>query len=154
MSTTATETDYSIYENKKVRLVRNEAGVTDAVEIEGTVQSGNALGILIKPKGKTNFELIPAVEIENIEFVDDKPKDLDRKILKVVEFGQARPHLLERHAFSLTAINSMSELDAYDQHNLLDHLADDLGHIHGDKKATERAEAVSDAAAETAGSSQ
>ena len=134
--------DYSVYQGKKVILVRNEPNVTDAVEIEGTVQSGNALGILIKPKGKTNYELVPAAEIEQIDFVAEKPKELDRKVLRVVEYGQARPHLLERHNWTLTKINETNELDAYDFHNLLDHVAEDLGHVHGNRKETEVAEAI------------
>ena len=134
--------DYSKYEGKKVTFTRSEEGQTDAVEIEGTVQSGNALGILIRPKGKTQFELIPAAEISEINFVDDKPKDLTVKTLKVIEFGSGRAHLLERHNFTLTDVNKLTELQGYDLHNLIDHVAENLGHIHGDKAATPRAEAV------------
>lgn len=134
--------DFSKYEGKKVKLVRNETGKDEATEIEGTVQSGNELGILIRPKGKTQFELIPAAEIESVDFVEDKAKELSRKTLKIVEFGAARAHLLERHAYTLSDVNKLTELEAYDLHNLLDHEAEDLGHVHGDKDATERAAAV------------
>ena len=133
--------DYTKYTGKKVKLIRNEEGA-DAVEMEGTVQSANELGVLIRPKGKTQFELIPAGEVESIEFIDDKPKDLVVKTLKVVEFGQGRAHLLERHNYTLTDVNKLSELEGYDLHNLIDHAAENLGHIHGDKAATPRAEAV------------
>ena len=135
-------TDYSKYEGKKVVFTRNEAGETDAVEIECTVQSGNEMGILIRPKGKTQFELIPAAEISEINFVDDKPKDLMVKTLKVIEFGQGRAHLLERHNYTLSQVNKLTELEGYDLHNLINHAADNLGHIHGDKSATPRATAV------------
>ena len=135
-------TDYSKFEGKKVKLTRNEDGKTDSSEVEGTVQSGNPLGILIRPKGKTQFELIPAVEIEQVNFIEDKPKDLAVKTLKIVEFGQGRAHLLERHNYTLTDVNKLTELEGYDLHNLVDHKAEDLGHIHGDKAATPRAEAV------------
>lgn len=140
--------DYSKFEGKKVKLVRNEEGVTNAVEIEGTVQSGNALGILIKPKGKTNFELIPAAEIESVEFIMETAKNLDCKTLKVVEFGQARAHVLERHGWTLKQVNTISELDAYEKHAKLDHVASDLGHVHGEKDKTDRAEAVAAATVE------
>ena len=135
-------TDYSKFEGKKVSLVRNEVGKETATEIEGKVESANALGVLIRPKGKTQFELIPAAEIEQISFVEDKPKDISVKTLKIIEFGQARAHLLERHSYTLTDVNKLTELEGYDLHNLIDHVADDLGHIHGDKDATARAAAV------------
>ena len=140
-------TDYKKYEGKKVKLTRTEAGKTDTVEIEGTVQSGNALGVLIRPKGKTQFELIPAVEIEEINYVEDKAKDLTVKTLKVITFGQGRAHLLERHNYTLTDVNKLTELEGYDLHNLIDHVSENLGHIHGDKTATPRVEAVEAATA-------
>lgn len=136
------------YNGKKVVVVKkNKEGGAD--EIEGTVQSGNELGLLVKLKGKTTADIIEAADIVEVRYVVDAPKALERKVLKVVEFGQARNHLLERHGFTLAQINAMDEKAAFDTHNSVDHVYADLGHEHGDKKKTERVEAV-DAAGESA----
>lgn len=141
---TDTELDLSQYEGKKIVVVKkSENG--DAAEIEGTAQLANQLGILIKPKGKTNLEMIETADIEEVRYVVEKPKALARKTLKPVEFGQARNHLLERHGLTLTQVNEMDEKAAFDVHNEVDHEGSDLGHVHGDKNKTERAEAVSEA---------
>lgn len=133
------------YQGKKIVLVRNEPGKTDAVELEGTATIANEMGILLKPKGKTSLELIDLDQIESVEFVVEKDKPLSRKTLKVVEYGAAKNHLLERHGFTLARVNELSEKDALKLHNSIDHEADDLGHVHGDKNATARAEAVASA---------
>lgn len=133
---------YEKYQGRKVVVVYKVDGQTDAVEQEGTAEVANAGGILFKPKGKTQMVLIEASNIEEVNFAEDKPKKLDRKTLKVVQFGGARNHLLERHGYRLGDINDMSEQDAYDLHEGIDHETEDLGHVHGDKNATPRAEAV------------
>lgn len=130
---TITGIDLKQFADKKVVVVHRVEGQENAVETEGKAEAANENGILIKPKGKTQMQLIESANIEDVRFVDEKPKALTVKYLKVVEFGQARAHLLERHAFSLTAVNAMSEKDAFEQHKNLDHVASDLGHVHGEK---------------------
>lgn len=129
------------YVGKKVLVtVKGENG--DAVEVEGTVDVGNDLGLVIKPKGKTRLDIIEQDDIIEIKYVADAPKPLAAKTLKVVEFGQARNHLLERHGYTLTDINKMDEQAAFDFHASLDHVALNLGHVHGAKEATPAAAAV------------
>lgn len=140
--------DYSKYQGKKVLLVRNEAGKTDSEELEGSIEATNALGVVLKPKGKSQLILIEASEIERIDFMDEKPKDLVRKTLKLVEFSQARNHLLERHGYTMKQIGELTEKEAFEFHVTLNHVELDLGHDHSDKKETERGQAVK--AAETA----
>ena len=119
-----------------------------AAEIEGTVQSGNELGLLIKPKGKTKFELILAADIDEVRPVKEDAKPLTRKTLKVVELPQARNHLLERHAFTLAKVNAMSDEEAFKTHESIDHEASDLGHVHGEKGKSDREAAIDEAAGE------
>jgi hypothetical protein len=138
------DTDLAQYEGKKIIVIKKVEG-GDAVEIEGTAQASNDLGILIKPKGKTNFDLIHKGDIEEVRYVVEKPKALGRKTLKLVEFGQARNHLLERHGYTLAQVNEIDEKQAFDAHNAIDHVASDLGHEHGDKAKTERVEAIENA---------
>jgi hypothetical protein len=123
--------------DKKVTFVRNEAGKTEAEEVEGTVVAVNGGIVMLKPKGKTTPTLIPEGEIENMDFAADKAKSLTRKTLKVVEYGQARAHLLERHGAKLALVNKLSEKEAFEQHKEIDHENEDLGHVHGDKPKPE-----------------
>lgn len=145
MSTQTEERNLAQYDGKKVTVVRNlpeknEAGEA-SVELEGVVQVGNTLGLLIKPKGKVQFELVPAEEIEEIYLTPESAKKLKRSKLKLVTLGQARRHLAERHGYTLAWVNEATEEQAFEHHTSLDHEAMDLGHIHVDK--TEETEADS-----------
>ncbi len=129
--------DLAEFVNKKVTLVRNlsapnEKGET-AEELEGTLVAVAGDALMFKPKGKTNALLIDTADVESVNFAQEKAKTLSRKTLKVVTHGQARTHLLERHAYTLAAINAMSETEAFRTHEGIDHEAADLGHVHGDK---------------------
>ena len=141
--------DYSEFQGKKVIVVRNlpepDENGAQAVEVEGLAQSANELGILIKPKGKVKLDLIPADEIEEVSFAPEKAKALKAKTLKVVEYGQARAHLLERHGVDLEWVNSVSEQEAYDYHKTLDHVELKLGHVHGEKSKSEAEQAIAEA---------
>lgn len=139
--------DLEQYNEKKVLVTVAPKDGADAYEIEGTVSVGNDLGLLIKPKGKTQLLLIEAAEIVEVKYVLDKPKDLKAKELKPVEFGSVRQHLLDRHGFSLADINSRDEAWAFEFHNEIDHKAADLGHVHVAKEATPVGEAVAEAEA-------
>lgn len=119
----------------------NEKGET-LVEVEGTALAANEMGILLKPKGKTQAELIEAAKLEGVEFAPEKPKEIKAKTLQHVTYGNARTHLLERHGIRLTEANSLSEASALEYHTGLDHVEANLGHVHGDKTQTERAQAI------------
>lgn len=129
--------DFDKFVDKKVTFVRNEAGKTEAEECEGTVIAVNGGIVMFKPKGKTTPTLVPEGEIENMSLAEDKAKTLARKVLKPVELGQARNHLLERHGFTLKQVNDLTEQQAYDTHLQIDHVAADLGHEHGEKPKPE-----------------
>lgn len=139
--TTAVETkDYSQFVGKKVTLTRNTTDENNqpiAVEIIGKLENANALGVLIKPTGRSAVELIEIGEIEDVIPEPEAPKKIAVKYLKKVMYGQARNHLLERHAATLTEVNAMSEDDAFKLHEGIDHVAADLGHVHGEKPAEE-----------------
>jgi len=143
-----TKLDLTEFNDKKVVVIK-KADDGSATEIEGTVQSGNALGLLIKPKGKTKFELIVADDIEEVRPVREEAKALTRKTLKVVELPQARNHLLERHAYTLAQVNAMSDDEALEAHNGIDHEASDLGHVHGEKGKSDREAAIESAGDES-----
>jgi hypothetical protein len=113
--------------------VQRKAADGTLEEVEGTVQTGNALGLLLKPKGKASVEIIEASVIEGIEAAPEKEKKLSVKWLKEVSLGQARQHLLDRHGATLEDVNEMAEQEAFDFHFEIDHEEEDLGHRHGEK---------------------
>jgi hypothetical protein len=149
MSPATTERDLSQYTGKRVIVTRNlpepnEKGES-AVEIEGQIEVANDLGLLIKPKGKVQLDLIPKAEVEEVRLAESASKPLKRTTLKVVKPGQARRHLVERHGVTLDWANNVTEEQAFDYHLGLDHEALDLGHVHSDKAAPDAdAEATAD----------
>lgn len=130
-----TDMDLTQYTGKKVRLVHNLDEPNSeghlAEEIEGTVQVGNAVGVLIKKKGRTMSDLIEAHKIEKIEEITSAPKALKPKVLKEVGLETARQHLLDRHGWKLADVNQMSDQQAFVAHGEIDHSV--LGHQHGEK---------------------
>lgn len=123
------------YDGKKVIVVKNlDAPNEDghsAIEIEGTVLSTNqAIGIVIKPKGKTMSELIKTGEIEDVRLVPVTIKAIKAKEIKAVTLDNVRQHLVDRHGFALTLINSADDERALKMHAEIDH--SDLGHTHAD----------------------
>jgi hypothetical protein len=141
-----TATQLGEYVNKKVTVTRNLAEPNEkgesAVEVEGTVQAGNQLGILIKPKGKVSFDLIPIGEIEEIVLAAEGAKKFKRSKLQLVKVGQARRHLLERHGVQLTWVNTVTEEQAHEYHQSLNHEDLDLGHIHVAKEDADKGDAA------------
>lgn len=127
--------DLTAYDGKKVIVTVNQGD--SAEEIEGTVETGNALGLLIKPKGKASVEIIEAGQIEQVVLAPEKLKNIVQKYVKVLELGKARQHLADYHAATLTEVNSMTEESAFSAHQAIDH--SDLGHIHGEKPKKEKA---------------
>ena len=130
---------------KKVVLTLNlkepNADGQTAEEHEGTVEAAHGGMAMFKYKGKTSATLLELADIEAIDYAPERAKKLARKTLKVVEFGQARNHLLERHGYTLTQVNGLTEQEADDQHLAIDHEASDLGHVHGDKPKPQAAAA-------------
>jgi hypothetical protein len=148
--TTVVEKDLSEYTGKKVIVTvnlkeANEKGEL-AEEREGKAESANALGILFKPKGRTGLELIEIGDIEDVRLAPETDKKLTRRQLKIVELGQAKAHLLDRHGLTLAEVNGLDEEQAFTYHESLDHEALDLGHVHTDKDAEDRAKELEEKA--------
>lgn len=140
---TSTEIDYTEYTGQTVTVVHNlpepdEEG-HETIETSGKVQVGNTNGILIKPKGQLQFKLIKADDIEEVFLSVEKSKPLKATKLQLVTIGQARRHLLERHGVTVKWANEVSEEQALEYHNSLDHVELDLGHVH-EAKDSKKAE--------------
>lgn len=139
---TVTAEEITQYEGQKVVIVRNLPDAPEAVELEGTAEKANALGVLLKPKGRQNLELIEMSEIEEIRFVSEKPKELKPAELKLVGYGNARKHLADRHGLKLSEVKDLTEEDALIQHNETDH--SDVSHVHVEKKADDKKDETPD----------
>lgn len=132
------------FKDQKV-VLQKKAADGSLEEIEGTVLAANELGVLIKPKGKTQAVLVELGDIEgDIAHANEKPKNLNQRTMKVITYGGARQHLVTSHGYKLSEIKPMSEGEAFDFHASLDH--SDLGHVHSDAKpaADESGEKTSD----------
>ncbi len=131
---TTTALDLTQYSGKKVVVYatnKEDPSVTD--EIEGTVQIGTAVGLLIKLKGKSVAEIIEAERIDSIEAAPEPEKKIRVRYVKDVTVETVRKHLVDMHAVKLSDINGMTGQSALDWHASMDHEALDLGHRHGEK---------------------
>lgn len=129
--------DLSQYHDKKVIVVRNLSEPNDeghgSEEVEGKVLSANnEVGLLIKPVGKVMATLIKPSEIEKVELAPTTLRTFKQKVVKEVTLDAVRQHLIDKHGFSLTLINSADENRAMKIHADIDH--SDLGHAHGEPK--------------------
>lgn len=115
------------YDGKQVILTL-AASNGDAIEREGKIEAGSIAGIAFKEKGKRDVELIEPDEIVEIAEAPEKPKKLLIKKLKAASVNNARAHLADRHGWSRSELNNMTDDEAFNLHDELDH--DDLGHKH------------------------
>jgi hypothetical protein len=136
------------YNDQRVIIVKNLKEPNDkgeeSVEVEGTVVTTNAFGVMIKPKGKVNADIIELADIEEIRFAPQKVTPIKQKVLQLITFGNARKHLASAHGVELEWLNANSEEVALKWHSELDHTK--LGHRHEAKSETEKA--VEDAKSE------
>ena len=130
------------YTGKMVILtVKQDDG--SAKQLEGKVEAASDQGIAFKEKGKREVDLVLPDKIDEIAVAPEKPKTLAQKKLQPIADSAVRQHLLDRHGMSRTKVNKMSEAEAVELHNSIDH--SDLGHRHEAKDEAEASE-ESDAA--------
>jgi hypothetical protein len=133
---TQTQINFDEYVGKRVTLTRleGEGDSQKEVQLEATVDSFAGDILLIKPKGKSNFDMVTTSEIKDITLAPDsnalKPKRMDP-----IRLGNVRQHYADRHGASLTELNGITEEEAFAAHEALDHKAEDLGHYHAVKPA-------------------
>jgi len=115
------------FEGKQVvlHLIEEDGSVT---EKNGKVEGASEFGIAFKEKGRREVDLVEPNQIEEIELAPEKPRTLSQKKLKPVADSNVRQHLLDRHGYSRSAVNKMSDEQGAAEHNGIDH--SDLGHRH------------------------
>lgn len=104
-----------------------------AVELDGDLKAVHERGIMIRPRGRTSFEMIETIDLESLELYDEKPKRIEPKRMAHVLFGATRQHLADRHGWALDELNSpeFTEARAYDVHEE-EHApgSDPISHFH------------------------
>jgi hypothetical protein len=108
---------------KKVTLTSTGGEAT-----EGLLEAATPLAVIFKAKGKSNPTLIEVGDIDTIELLAEKPTVIKQSALKDVDAGSVRRHLLDRHGLPLSVVNEMTDDEAIEAHDQIDH--SDLGHRH------------------------
>lgn len=130
---TAPAIDLSEYANRKV-LVRFDS---DEAELEkGTVTAATPLGIIFKPYGKSNADLVPAARIRHIELQPDDSELKPRRV-NPATLANVKRHLVDWHGYKLADVNAMTPEAALAFHEgtmegveKIDHSL--LGHYHAE----------------------
>ena len=135
---TVTAEQMEQYEGQKVIvtvLPNPDKEETENQTYEGKAEVANATGMLLKAKGRSGLHLLALDQVVGVEFAPEKPKKIAVKTVKVVKYGNVRQHLADRHGYTTDDLVEVSEEQALDAHTNLDHAAESLAHVHGDKKA-------------------
>jgi hypothetical protein len=133
----ATEVNYKDLEGKTVVFTVKNADETETV-VEGIVEAASLAGIAFRQKGKSQLQLLEVGDVIRHEIVPEKPKVLKQRVLKPVELTKVRQHLADAHGINLNWLNSVSNEDAAEYHNSLNHNDPEtgpLGHRHEEPKA-------------------
>lgn len=125
MSVTLDDLQPYIKKEAVIHLQQEDGSLKETIV---TIQAATVAGVVYKEKGRSNIELTEVAKIEEISAAPVKPKPVQQKKLKPIEFGQARQHLLDKHGVLLTWAKEADEQAAFDYHATLDHT--DLGHVH------------------------
>lgn len=114
------------------RVILTVPGDRDTLtEVEGLIEAANAAAVLIKPKGQTAFQLIDPATIVQCVFAPAVNKTIKVRSAKVVDLGKVRQHLVTAHGWTLSSVNDdLTEEQATEIHDKIDHAAEDLGHVH------------------------
>ena len=119
-----------------VLTVRQEDGSIE--KLEGKIEAASEVGVGFKPKRKRDMDLLEPDSIEELKAAPTKPSQLRQKKLFPVGESKVRAHLIDRHGAPLSQVNGMSNDEAIDLHNKIDH--SDFGYNH------EKTESTSDGA--------
>lgn len=135
--TVAAETMDQYQGQKVIARVTPENGEGDVESLEGKAEVANESGLLLKVKGRSGLQLIALDRVEALEFAPETPKKIATKTVKVIGYGKVRQHLADRHGWTVSDLEEVSEEDALNTHQGLDHKVEGIAHVHGDKKASE-----------------
>lgn len=117
-----------------------------AAELEGKVEAASESGLAFREKGKRDVDLLEPSQIEEIALAPAKPKKVTQKKLKPISEQNIRQHLVDRHGMTRTEAGQLTDAEAFEKHENIDHA--DLGHRHvmEDEDDNSESESAEDAA--------
>ena len=133
------------FTGKRVSLTftrQGDEGATEQVTQEGRVEMGAAIGLMFKEKGKSNVQLIEADSILDVQELAARDPKVTVKTLQPIAEGRVRQHLADRHGYTVEQANGLTEAQAKEAHDQIDHGS--LAHKHEVPQA--QAEAGSESA--------
>lgn len=125
--------DLSTLTGKRVTLTFHDKDSGEAQTLEGRVEMGSPVGIMFKEKGKSNVLLIESGQIEELNELAPKEPNVSVKTLQPIPLGRVRQHLADRHGYKRSDVNALTEQQAANLHDSLDH--SELAHKHEVPKA-------------------
>lgn len=135
--TSTEQIDLTDFVNKKVTLTFRAEADAEPVTKEGTVQAASAIGMIFKEKGKADVDIVEPDSIVSIEEVPEKEPNVTVKKLKPVT-SNFRQHLGDRHGYLPADLNKMTEAQAKEIHDGIDH--GPLAHKHETPQAQAEAQ--------------
>jgi len=133
MTSTQTAPDLSTLTGKRVTLTYTPKGEDGPLTLEGRVEIGSEIGLMFKEKGKSNVTIVEADSIVSVEELAPKEPNVSTKTLQPIPLGRVRQHLADRHGWTKADANALTEAQAAEQHDALDHGV--LAHKHEEPKA-------------------
>jgi len=133
MTSTQTTPDLSTLTGKRVTLTYTPRGESDPVTLEGKVEIGSEIGLMFKEKGKSNVTIVEADLIVSVEELAPKEPNVTTKTLQPIPLGRVRQHLADRHGWTKESANGLTEAQAAEAHDAIDHSV--LAHKHEEPKA-------------------
>lgn len=118
-----------------LHLIKDDGSVA---EVEGKVEDASEAGVAFKEKGKRDVSLVLPPEVEEIAIAPTKAKKVTQKKLKPVAINNVRQHLADRHGWEVAPLNDMTDEEAWQEHENIDHST--LGHRHEESKEEESSE--------------
>lgn len=97
---------------------------------EYLVEEANGGFFILREKGKSSGGLIEGSRILSFEPPAKKVFPLKAKRLNPVDANAVKRHLLDAHGYRVSDINGLTEEQAVELHDGIDHKDLDLGHFH------------------------
>jgi hypothetical protein len=140
--------DLATLSGKRISLTFHDKDSGESQTLEGRVEIGSEVGLMFKEKGKSNVLLIEASQIDAVGELAPKEPNVSVKTLQPIPLGRIRQHLADRHGYKRSDVNGLSEAQAEELHDSLDH--SELAHKHEVPKAQTEAGSESDGEADAA----
>lgn len=140
MTILETEIDLFLLQGQAVKVEYRKPGASELSLIEGMVIAAQSACILVKPRGNMLADLLEYAQIERVEVIPNVASKVARRELKLIRIHEARQHLGDRHGWTISSLENMTDIEAFEIHENTDH--EGLTHCHTDKEKSRIAEKI------------